>query len=297
MAALPDALVRWVAHVVDEGATVTEVRGLREGGSPWLIRLARGDDERAVVLRIGDRRDPSPIRTEQTGLIMAAAHGIPVPRLLSVDLGHDPPLLLTEAVRGSSAIPHERPTARLWALGATAAALHEIGAPPGADLAYRDRPRADVDFEGLRKHQPTPLLAEAEDVVGELSPKGVEGFVHGDLWQGNTMWAGGTLTAVVDWDCAGKGPAGVDIGSLRCDAAMCFGVNAAEDVLDGWEAAAGRLADDVAYWDVVAALSTPPDMGWFVQTFVDQGRPDLTRAVLVGRRDEFLAAALAVLRA
>jgi hypothetical protein len=38
-------------------------------------------------------------------------------------------------------------------------------------------------------------------------------------------------------------------------------------------------------------------MGWFVETFADQGRPDLTQAVLVGRRDEFLAAALAVLKA
>jgi aminoglycoside phosphotransferase (APT) family kinase protein len=296
MARLPDALVRWVVQVVDEDATVTEVRGLREGGPPWLLRLACGDDERAVVLRIGDGRDPSSIRTEQTALSMAAAHGVPVPRLLAVDVDHDPPLLLTEAAKGSSAIPHVRPPARLRALGATAAALHRIAVPPEADLAYRDRPLADVDFEALRKQQPRPLLVEAEDLVGELSAGGVEGFVHGDLWQGNTIWAGDTLTAVVDWDCAGKGPAGVDLGSLRCDAAMCFGVKAAEDVLEGWEAAVGRPADDVAYWDVVATLSTPPDMGWFVQTFVDQGRPDLTRAVLVGRRDEFLAAALAVLR-
>jgi aminoglycoside phosphotransferase (APT) family kinase protein len=213
-------------------------------------------------------------------------------------MDHDPPLVLTEAARGSSAIPRELPAARLRILGATAAALHEIPAPPEADLASRDRPIADVDFEGLRKQQvPRPLLAEAEDLLRELSPGGVEGFVHGDLWQGNTIWAGDTLTALVDWDCAGKGPAGVDLGSLRCDAAMCFGVGAAEDVLDGWEAAAGRPADDVAYWDVVAALSTPPDMGWFVETFADQGRPDLTQAVLVGRRDEFLAAALAVLKA
>jgi hypothetical protein len=116
--------------------------------------------------------------------------------------------------------------------------------------------------------------------------------VHGDLWQGNVLWDGDTLASVLDWDCAGRGPAGVDLGSLRCDAALCFGAEAAGDVLDGWQDHAGRPAENVAYWDLVAALSTPPDMGWFPPTFVDQGRPDLTADVLVERRDQFLAAAI-----
>jgi Ser/Thr protein kinase RdoA (MazF antagonist) len=46
-------------------------------------------------------------------------------------------------------------------------------------------------------------------------------------------------------------------------AALCFGPEAAGDVLASWEEAAGRPAADVAHWDVVATLSTPPDMGWF----------------------------------
>ena len=54
----------------------------------------------------------------------------------------------------------------------------------------------------------------------------------------------------------------------------------------------GRAADDVADWDVVASLSTPPDMGWFEGAIVSQGRPDLTRSLLVERRDEFLESAL-----
>jgi hypothetical protein len=33
-------------------------------------------------------------------------------------------------------------------------------------------------------------------------------------------------------------------------------------------------------------------MGWFVGAIAGQGRPDLTRELLVGRRDAFLRAAL-----
>ena len=50
-------------------------------------------------------------------------------------------------------------------------------------------------------------------------------------------------------------------GSLRCDAAICYGTQAITNVLQGWEHAAGRVTEDVPYWDVVAALATPPDMG------------------------------------
>jgi hypothetical protein len=84
----------------------------------------------------------------------------------------------------------------------------------------------------------------------------------------------------------------VDLGSLRCDAAVCFGLAAADDVLAGWQAAAGRGADDVAYWDVVAALSTPPDIDWFTEAISAQGRPDLSRVLLAHRRNVFLSDAL-----
>lgn len=103
---------------------------------------------------------------------------------------------------------------------------------------------------------------------------------------------GDALAGLVDWDCAGAGPPGVDLGSLRCDAAVCFGVEAAADVQAGWEEEAGRPAAEVAHWDVVAALSTPPDMGWFPDAIAGQGRPDLGQDVLVRRRDAFLRDAL-----
>ena len=97
-------------------------------------------------------------------------------------------------------------------------------------------------------------------------------------------------------DCADVGPSGIDPGSLRCDAAWCHGVEAAEHILRGWEVEAGRPASAVPYWDAVAAL-TPPDMGWFPISMAAQGRPDLTREVMLERRDTFLDAALSRLTA
>jgi aminoglycoside phosphotransferase (APT) family kinase protein len=293
MPTLDRGLLEWAVRAAAPGAAVAEVRGLRDGGSPWLVRLGGHGAERAVVLRVGASEDPAPLRTEVAALRLAAEHGLPAPRLLAADLAGDPPVVLADLLAGSSAIPAERPPERLRALGRAAAALHAVAVPPGPELPRRDRPIAGVDFAALRRRQPAqPLLEEAERRVAQAPPPEDDGLVHGDLWQGNALWVGDTLTGRVDWDYAGVGPPGVDLGSLRCDAAVCFGLEAAEDVRTGWEAAAGRPAADVAYWDVVAALSTPPDMGWFPGAIAGQGRPDLTRELLLRRRDEFLRAAL-----
>jgi aminoglycoside phosphotransferase (APT) family kinase protein len=295
MASLDRALLRWAVGAAAPGADVIEVRGLRDGGSPWLLRLDRHGRLRGVVLRVGSAQDPSPLRTEVAALELAAMHDISAPRLVAAELAGDPPVVLTELLAGSSAIPVSRPTARLRALGGAAAALHTITVEPGPALPRRNRPIATVDFAALRREQPTrPLLAEAEERVANWPVAGDDVLVHGDLWQGNALWTGNALSGLVDWDCAGVGPAGVDLGSLRCDAAVCFDIEAADGVQRGWEEVTGCPAPDVAYWDVVAALSTPPDMGWFRQAIAGQGRPDLTQDVLLERRDAFLRSALSL---
>jgi aminoglycoside phosphotransferase (APT) family kinase protein len=291
MPSVDDARLRWAVAAAAPGADVIEVRGLRDGGSPWLLRLSLDGHERGVVLRVG--QDSGPLRTEVAALRLAERHGVPAPRLIAADLDTDPPVVLTEQLAGSSTIPTKLPEMRLRTLGAAAAALHTIPLAPAASLPRRNRPIPSVDFAALRRdYGVVALLVEAERAIDRRPAPGAEVFVHGDLWQGNVLWAGDDLVGLVDWDCAGSGPPGVDIGSMRCDAAVCFGLDAADDILRGWEDASGRRAEDVAYWDVVAALSTPPDMGWFTASISAQGRPDLDQPTLLGRRDAFLRAAL-----
>jgi len=169
----------------------------------------------------------------------------------------------------------------------------ERGTPAPA-LPTRSRPIEGEDFAAMRREQgASDLLRAAEAAVAETRPDDDQlGLVHGDLWCGSTLWDGDKLTAVLDWDCAGVGPAGIDLGSLRCDAAWRHGVKSAEHILPGWEAEAGRPARDLPYCDAVAALASPPDMGWFQMEMTGQGRTDLTCEVMLERRDAFLDAAL-----
>ena len=90
----------------------------------------------------------------------------------------------------------------------------------------------------------------------------------------------GTIRAMIDWKTAGVGHPGVDLGELRKQVAIAYGMKTPRYVLEGWERAAGTKARDVPFWDATAALNTPTE---------SNGPAD------AARRDEFLSVALALL--
>ncbi len=304
----------WSAGAVLPGATVVGVAGLRGGAGPWLVRIEGAGDAAEAILRIGDASDPADrqrFATQVAALAHAACHGVAAPRVIAFDPdGQQAGALavLTTVLPGSSSIPRWPSPDRMRALGAAAARLHAVAMAPRPGLPLRRRPLADVDFAAPRRLEclsprrwwtrhrmpgTSSLMADAEDRVRRMpAPAGPAVFVHGDLWQGNTIWAGNTLTGMIDWDCAGAGPPGIDLGFLRCDVATMFGLPAAGQVLAGWQHVSGMRTSDVAYWDTVAALSTPTDMAEWLPVIHDEGRTDLDARTVTARRDTFLHAAL-----
>lgn len=239
--------------------------------------------------------------------------------------------LLMTRLGGSTDIPQVSSPERLRSLGATAASLHRIPFAPREDLPLRLRHTPWVDFaeerrwavqyqaadpsekkrllnDFLSEHpgwgrdeaqrvlsttSSTPLMELAAERIRELPrPAGDTVFVHGDLWQGNALWLGDTLVGLIDWEGAGAGHHGVDLGCLRWDATILFGPQAAEEITSGWEEASGFRAGDVAYWDVVAALNTPADMARLIPVFYHHGRHDLDADTLTSRHEDFLRTAL-----
>ena len=298
-------MLAWAAQAVAPGARITQAAGLREGGNPWLLRLERAGKGYRAVVKTGDpasARDRMQLRTQVAALALARDRGLLVPRVIAADLSGSQAgvlALVTSVLPGSSAIPRTMPAGRARRLGAAAAAIHAVALTPRPDLPRRTRPLADMDFAAWRRSVgTTPLLARAERQVSELPvPGGAAVLVHGDLWQGNTMWSAGVCTGVIDWDAAGAGSPGIDLGTLRLDAALYYGPGAAGQILGGWRQAAGREPEHVAYWDVVAALTTVGDMAQCLPPLLDHHRPDLDARILTARRDAFLRAALSQLDA
>jgi aminoglycoside phosphotransferase (APT) family kinase protein len=88
---------------------------------------------------------------------------------------------------------------------------------------------------------------------------------------GNIMTNNDQVVGLIDWGCAGFGHPGIDLGHLRLSVAFEHGMSATAEVLIGWQQETGRPAEATAYWDIIAALNTPADMGGLTQvrdTFV-----------------------------
>ena len=77
----PDArALGWAAETTGARDLVV-LRGLRDGGSPWLLQAG----DREVVLRTGQPGDLASFATEAAALRLAVQAGVPAPQLLGYD--------------------------------------------------------------------------------------------------------------------------------------------------------------------------------------------------------------------
>ena len=279
---------------------------------------------------VAERIAPSVILTNATALLVAQQVALPAPRLIACDRTGDTAGVvasLETALPGASEFPDTLDAEQLRSVGAALARVHAIQLDPQPFLPRRTRPIQPDDFardrrwaarfhatphnqrrlidafcrvtgwvtEDARKvlseTSTTPVLQAADEHVRAYGPpREPTVFVHGDLWPGNTRWQEGRFTALIDWKTAGVGNPGVDLGSMRMQVALRYGLTAADLISEGWERQTGRPATHVAYWDAVAALNTPTMMeGWPDCDPIDH--PLGAQAVTI-RRDAFLRQAV-----
>jgi hypothetical protein len=168
--AYPDAeVLDWASAVLD--AKVMVLRGLRQGGSPWLLRAG----EREVILRVVRAERAAETATEVAAMTCAARVAgaiLPVAELLGYDLAERTGygLMLIARVPGTSVIPSEPDPERLQALGAAAARISSIDLTPAPALPVRSRPIEPEDFAGMRREQgASELLRAAEAAAGRTT--------------------------------------------------------------------------------------------------------------------------------
>jgi aminoglycoside phosphotransferase (APT) family kinase protein len=216
------------------------------------------------------------------GLRALRALGAELARLHSIPLTPRPDLpLRTRPRQGDDYITQRRQAARQrdrYRAGTTAERhdiIHQV-------IAARPTWTVDRAHRAIEGARTTSLLEAAEERLRQLPiPAGPTVFVHDDLCGGNTVWTDSDTVTIIDWEGAGAGQPELDLGNLRFEESMTFGLPAAHEVTEGWCREFGQAPSSLAYWDLQAALNTPADLaGWTTL-------PDATR-----RRDEFLQATL-----
>lgn len=200
------------------GGTLKSASSVGGGSLSQIVRVALVDGREAIV-----KTGPSPT-TEAAMLRAIAAAGCPAPEVLAAD----------DAVLVLSVVPEEGHLGAAWSdLGRVLATLHRTrGSAYGWDSDYAFGPVAIVNTRSndwpsfwaanrLLNNVPFAgnvlarrLEALAGDLPNRLPRNPTPSLLHGDLWGGNVLAAGGKISGLIDPACY-YGHGEVDIAMLE----------------------------------------------------------------------------------
>ena len=268
----PEAALRWAAASVGAGTRIVRVRRLRNGSfhANSAVDLLDGDGRlHRLVLRRwarpGWQQSDAEFDAHREAAILdlLAGSAVPVPELVAADpdgAACNVPSLLITRLPGR---PPRRPADLRSFLAQLAEALAAIHAVDG-----RARSLAPPYRRYYQPHELSPpswsrrerLWARAIEAVAGPEPDGVRCFIHRDYHPGNTLWRRGRLTGVVDWSYGSFGPASVDLGHMRWNLAVDYGLDVADEFLERYRTLVAHAVDDHAYWDLVTVLDLVGDL-------------------------------------
>jgi aminoglycoside phosphotransferase (APT) family kinase protein len=266
-----DPLFQRVIHEVNPGAELLRTWRLRGGVSARVtaaeIRLPGGRCEKLVIREYGDanlRADPHAASHEARLLEWLRSAGVPVPAPRYTDESREilpRPYLVVEFVDGVAAQEtQDDPAGVVRQLAAVLAGIHRA-AGWREELPFL---RDDTErFARTLRERPARLddaLSEAEvrAALTRLWPpasRNEPALLHGDFWPGNTLWHGGELAAVIDWEDAGFGDPLADLANGRLEISMFLGVDPMREFTGHYRSLMASLDyTGLPFWDLCAAL-------------------------------------------
>lgn len=295
----PRAALARLAADLQPGARVRRVRRLRGGIDASTHRVdaetPSGDRHSFVVRRFDVGMPwfrPDRFEREQAALAHAAAGGLPVPRVLLVDVDGEilgAPAIVLSLLPGRAIAP---PGGVRWAgrLAGAAAAIHALAGHADVegwltDWLLDDRP---PHYDGIDSADRLwPAIAAVRDDL-RSQPRT---FVHHDFHPGNTLWRRGALTGIVDWIHGGWGWPGYDVAFCQLDITLQLGAAEGDAFIEAYEGTAGSVGL-LAGWQAIAALRVIGEVDEWLAAYRDLGMHSLTRETVHERVAAWIERAL-----
>jgi aminoglycoside phosphotransferase (APT) family kinase protein len=259
----PHSTLRHAWHLA--GGVSAEVTALE-------IQRADGTIQKVVVRRHGVvdlQANPQIAAHEFTLLTHLQRAGIPIPAPLALDVSCTilpTPYLVVEFIEGTSEIAAPALSEAIPQIANHLAAIHRV---EGAVEALTFLPQQTERLARMLQTRPTlpdESLSEGRirqvlDGAMPLVQQNPSVLLHGDYWQGNLLWNGGQLTAILDWEDAAVGDPLADVGNARLELLWAFGKEAMDQFTYHYRAIMPLDNTQLPYWDLVAALRPAGKLG------------------------------------
>jgi aminoglycoside phosphotransferase (APT) family kinase protein len=270
------------------GAEVVRVTELKGGVSCSVhsVRLERSDGTRdnVVVRRYGaDWHDEGPevCEREFTLLGALAQRGFPAPRPLLLDKTgtyFGMPTIVISRLPGRGILAPRDLDGYVQQMVDVLVTLHQL---PAAEFAFLPNDRERTDRMIVRgPANDDQLQKQIWSVVQSMWPRVKQAarsaLIHGDFWPGNIVWLRDKLSGVVDWEMGRLGDPSKDVGICRCDMAMLFDMDTADEFSRRYALARGAPVADVDFWSLYATTHALRYMHEWAAGYQALGRAELT---------------------
>jgi aminoglycoside phosphotransferase (APT) family kinase protein len=297
----PDDRLQAIASALGRGLKVESVTRLRGGidNGMHVLELggSRGRARRVVLRRYrGTESTVARAQKEFRLLKLVESFGIPVPQpLLLDDTGETAgtPAIVTSFIDGKPAmVPAEAPewsrqvAEAIWKVHSA-----DIG---GADTQFFEPPvmmseavqRQITSTERFEGHPLGRALCEAMAEAAEHVEKVRPALIHGDYWAGNTLWNGGRLIAIVDWDDGKLGDPAMDVGYMWMDLMILGEREAADRFVEEYEQRSGGRVANLRLGALLGLSRAMPDPTRWFASWEGSGRMDITPESVMRNFDE-----------
>lgn len=272
MSELPEPVDDWIVGAVGRGGRVRRVTEFSNASTSAVhavdVETAGGRLERLVLRRYVFPEvvasEPEPIRRERVVLEALERTVVAAPRVVATDpdgAACGVPALLMTRLPGRARWRARKLDGFAEALAAEVPRIHATPLPPGDDFPTYRRYDGHGDAPAPPRWSRAPEAWAAAIEVCRAGPPAYEPtFIHRDYHAGNVLWRGpATVTGIVDWAWACRGPALIDVAHCRLNLVLAHGPEVADAYLDRWREITGTASYD-ATWDLIDAVDAFPHL-------------------------------------
>lgn len=287
----------WLAQAIGTTPARLEATQLKGSTTSTLYRLQVSDQPQQFVLRVLDYAEwladePDLIEHEAAALREAQKTVVNAPNLVAYatdDVGFGAPVVLMTYLAGEINLQPANFQTWLETLASELARIHQHTAP---DFPWQFR--SWVQKEKLAPPAWTEKPALWKRAIEQLNgpePESPAMFIHRDYHPTNVLWQNGTISGVVDWINACRGPAGVDVAHCRTNLVMMYGVAAADQFLTAYQHHNPSFIYD-SYWDIDGVMDMAFPQPTFYAPWLDFGLKHLPQTILNQRIETYLQSLL-----
>lgn len=253
-----------------------------EGGVSCTMDVLNEGSTRLVLRRYGEwshNRDVDVSARETRALELLQRANIPAPAPIWMDTDgiFDEQAILISFVEGTHDLAPANPFDWAEKLAAVLTRIHDIRLeeedtaqfPPGAG---EDIAKIQENPEMVLEHPLGEDLLRRRVMLANRDLDSDVVFSHTDYWPGNTLWADGSITAVIDWESPAIGDREMDVAYCSIDIRYLGMDRVADHFIKSYRDMSGNPLPNLSHWEAVALCRPMPDIAEWVPTWVAMGR-------------------------